>query len=118
MVAFRAVGFIRLIRQGVWPVVCPHRDGKGVRRRLVVAFMVLLASAMGGRAVDVVLLQNTTVDSNAVNFATGAATKFSMNINGRTYQQNAVSTFNGYQYTTYYDANRNVCLGRRQLPRR
>jgi len=83
----------------------------------VAIIAVIISCARNAAGANVVLLQSTIVDSNALNFASGSATTFANNINGRTYQQqNAVSTFNGWQYTTYYDADRHVCLGRRQLP--
>ncbi|MCC5930759.1 MAG: BNR repeat-containing protein [Cyclobacteriaceae bacterium] len=37
-------------------------------------------------------------------------------INGKSFQQDAVSTFNGYQYVAYYNSNRHVCIARRALP--
>ncbi len=38
-------------------------------------------------------------------------------INGQSYQQDALASFNGWQYIAYYDAERNVCIGRRKLGR-
>ena len=37
-------------------------------------------------------------------------------INGQAFQQDALKTFQGYQYVTWYDKKRQVCLGRRRLP--
>jgi hypothetical protein len=37
-------------------------------------------------------------------------------LNGCSYQQDAIITFNGWQYTTYYNSSRKVCVARRQLP--
>ncbi len=42
--------------------------------------------------------------------------RFSSAINGRTYQKDAIATFNGYQYMAYYNHERRVCLSRRELP--
>ena len=67
-------------------------------------------------ASDLDVLKITTLDESGLTFATGTKTKFSTNINGRSFQQHAVYTFNGWQYATCYDANRNVVLGRRELP--
>lgn len=39
-------------------------------------------------------------------------------INGQSFQQDALTTFNGWQYVTWYDQQRHVCLARRQLPAR
>jgi hypothetical protein len=37
-------------------------------------------------------------------------------LNGCSYQQDAISSYNGWQYTAYYNSNRQVCVARRQLP--
>jgi hypothetical protein len=37
-------------------------------------------------------------------------------IHGKSYQQEALVTFKGWQYTTYYDAIRRLCVARRSLP--
>ena len=37
-------------------------------------------------------------------------------IHGKSYQQEALVTFNGWQYTTYYDNSRRLCIARRCLP--
>jgi hypothetical protein len=42
--------------------------------------------------------------------------RFGSCINGKSYQQDAVISYNGYQYLAYYDGDRQVCLGRRELP--
>ena len=60
--------------------------------------------------------QITTVDDRALTFAEGKAAKFSTTINGRSHQQTPITSFRGFQYATYYDANRHVCVGRRKLP--
>jgi hypothetical protein len=60
--------------------------------------------------------QISTVDERALTFADGKAAKFSTTINGRSHQQTPLTSFNGFQYATYYDADRQVCVGRRKLP--
>lgn len=37
-------------------------------------------------------------------------------LTGQAFQQDALVTFNGYQYTVYYNATRNVTISRRKLP--
>lgn len=37
-------------------------------------------------------------------------------IHGKSYQQEALLTFKGWQYSTYYNASRRLCLARRHLP--
>ncbi|MDF7823488.1 BNR repeat-containing protein [Pontiellaceae bacterium B12227] len=83
------------------------------KRAMLVAF-ITLCSALGLFA-DVELLQSTIVDNNALNFSSSAAS-FNRNINGRTYQRFPMATSKGYQYATYYDEDRYVCLARRKLP--
>ncbi|EMI16939.1 hypothetical protein RMSM_06140 [Rhodopirellula maiorica SM1] len=70
------------------------------------------------QATDLTMIQKTTVDPHALTFADGPATRFGNNVNGRTHQQQALISHRGYQYTTYVDANRRVCLGRRKLSSR
>ena len=82
--------------------------------RPLVPFLCLLSASV--LAADVVVLQHTIVDTNALNFAAGDQTRFSRNINGRTYQRPPTVASHGYQYTAYYNDDRHVCLGRRLLP--
>jgi len=42
--------------------------------------------------------------------------RFGQAINGKSFQQDALVTHLGFQYLGYYDAQRQVCLGRRKLP--
>lgn len=37
-------------------------------------------------------------------------------LNGESFQQDAILSFNGYQYAAFWNTNRNVVLARRQLP--
>jgi hypothetical protein len=37
-------------------------------------------------------------------------------INGQSFQQDALISYKGWQYITYYNAARHVCIGRRKLP--
>ena len=80
----------------------------------VFAWLLLLVPAADSQ--DPVLRQDQVVDAAALNFSSDAAS-FAQNINGRTFQRHPMATHKGYQYTAYYDGERRVCLGRRQLPR-
>jgi hypothetical protein len=53
------------------------------------------------------------VDSQGLVLTKG---RFGNLINGQSYQQEVLLSLNGWQYITYYDADRQVCLGRRRLP--
>ena len=83
--------------------------------KVTLFFVSVLMSFSWVCAVDVVLLENTVVEATALNFESSQAT-YGTNINGRTYQQYPQVTYNGYQYVTYYDSDRYVCVGRRALP--
>lgn len=65
---------------------------------------------------DVKVLRQTTLDEKALTFAEGHQTKFGNFPNGVTHQQFPMRTYRGYQYAIYYDHQRQVCVGRRQLP--
>lgn len=42
--------------------------------------------------------------------------RFGRHINGLSFQQDVILTHGDYQYVTYYDAARRVCIARRKLP--
>lgn len=65
---------------------------------------------------EIELLQQSMVTEKALTFTKGGATKFSNSINGRTHQQTPLTSYRGYQYITYFDSERRVCIGRRKLP--
>ena len=95
-----------------------NRDGSKLRARLFFRALALLASILIVPQIahsQIELIGGGTVDPNGLNFGEGDATRFSLNVNGRTYQRPPLVTFKGYQYAVYYDSNRNVCLARRSL---
>ena len=63
--------------------------------------------AAGVRKVD-----DSIVDEHALHFTNGT---WGFCVNGQAFQQDAVTTFNGYQYATYYDADQHLCVARREL---
>lgn len=73
-------------------------------------------------AIEVFQLSDSQIDEQALNFPADetpspyGSTKFGTTINGRTHQQWPMQTFNGFQYATYYDHNRYLCVARRKLP--
>ncbi|MBN2211982.1 MAG: BNR-4 repeat-containing protein, partial [Sedimentisphaerales bacterium] len=58
---------------------------------------------------SVTKIGDTVVEPQALSFSGNR-------INGISFQQEAVLTQNGWQYVTYYNAARHVCVSRRQLP--
>ncbi|KPK44337.1 MAG: hypothetical protein AMJ65_03360, partial [Phycisphaerae bacterium SG8_4] len=55
---------------------------------------------------------DSLVDARALTIQGG----FGQCINGLSFQQDAIVTHGEHQYVAYYDANRRVCLARRELP--
>jgi hypothetical protein len=51
-----------------------------------------------------------------LNLTTATANAYNTNINGVSFQQDALVTYNGYQYLVYWSANRHIALARRPLP--
>lgn len=62
---------------------------------------------------DVALISNTVVDTGA---KTLSGATFGYTINGLSFQQEVLCTFNGWQYIAYYNGANHVCVGRRRLP--
>ena len=60
------------------------------------------------------LAVDTIVDDSTIGFC--ADTGFERFVNGTSSQQDALVTFNGWQYAVYYKSNRRLALARRQLP--
>lgn len=65
----------------------------------------------GGQAQSLRLLDDSVVDARALIFTQGT---WGVCVNGQSFQQDAVTSFNGWQYAAYYDASRQVCLARRR----
>jgi len=63
-------------------------------------------------------INDSVVDENALVLGDTIYGKmrFGKNINAQTFQQDAIVTFNHYQYVGYYNNNRQVCVARRKLP--
>lgn len=76
----------------------------------VILFLFLVVSVKA--QTKIIQKSITTVNEKALSIDG----KFGISINGRTYQKDALASHNGYQYITYYNANRRVCISRRKLP--
>jgi hypothetical protein len=66
-------------------------------------------------ASEIELLGKSTIEEYGLTFAEGPATRFSNTVNGRAHQQTPLTTYRGFQYATYVDAKRRICIGRRKL---
>lgn len=71
------------------------------------------ALSIAQEAPSLKLLADTCVSENAHNFPDGP---FGTSLNGQTYQQEGVVSFNGYQYAAFFENPGVVCVGRRKLP--
>ncbi|TDD68461.1 hypothetical protein E1262_15670 [Jiangella aurantiaca] len=58
-------------------------------------------------------MRDSILEPHALNLARG---QFGTCFNGQTFQIDAVVTFGGWQYATYVDHKRRVCVARRELP--
>jgi hypothetical protein len=75
-----------------------------------------LLAALQAQEANVELIGKSIVDEKTLTFAIGPAAKFSTTINGRSHQQTPLTTCRGFQYATYFDAQRRLCVARRKLP--
>ena len=66
-----------------------------------------------GWAVPLVIKINDTIVDPQARTITGS---YGQAINGLSFQQEAITTHNGFQYATYYNQSRHVCIARRELP--
>jgi len=71
-------------------------------------FVTLALSAVCCAAVT-----DSIVDPEALNFVRGT---FGTCINGQTFQIEAITSFNGWQYAAYFDGRKRLCVARRRLP--
>lgn len=89
-----------------------------IPRRFFSLFLVSLFALLSPplKGVELELIAKGLVDQKALTFAQGSATRFARTVNGRTHQQSPLVTSRGYQYVTYFNADRRLCVGRRKLP--
>lgn len=80
-------------------------------KKHITSFLFLFCVLSGIQAADVALLR---IGESSP--ATGCYRMSGEQLSGGSFQQDALLTYNGYQYTVYYNATRNVCIARRKLP--
>jgi hypothetical protein len=82
----------------------------------IIAYLALLTScslfSYAGAVPELTKISDVLVDSQARTISGS----YGQAINGLSFQQDVLVTHNGYQYVTYYNANRHVCIARRELP--
>lgn len=91
-------------------VVSPHSAffSKGQ----IFALMAMAATFAHGQ--NRVEMDRAILDASALNFFSAAANS-SQNVDAQSYQRPPMETFKGFQYATYYDGDRHVCLARGRL---
>ncbi|MFC0111518.1 BNR repeat-containing protein [Kibdelosporangium aridum] len=84
-----------------------------MRLRVLLVACLLLVSAPAAAATSptVSLLRDTELDSSALYFVS-----YDGLVNNESYQQDAILSYAGYQYATWYTADRSVVVARRKLP--
>ena len=73
---------------------------------------ILLAATAAHAQPRIERIADTVIDPRALYLPDG---RWGHTTNGRTFQQEAIASFNGYQYATHFDADRKLCLARRKL---
>lgn len=84
-----------------------------ISKKLICLFMLLTISSVSWAFPSVQKINDSVVDSEALTMNGGP---YGNEINGLSFQQDAVISHKGYQYVGYYNSARHVCLSRRQLP--
>jgi len=79
---------------------------------LAMALPAVLHAAMTVEASD-----DSVVDPAALTFRDAPFQEWSGGPNGLSYQQDGLASCGGWQYATWWDAARRLCVGRRKLPR-
>ncbi|MFN7141239.1 MAG: BNR repeat-containing protein, partial [Limisphaerales bacterium] len=87
-----------------------HWNPMKARLLTVLGSLMLISHVADARELRIQKTRDSVIDPEALHFTTGT---WGNCVNGQSFQQNAIETFNGYQYATYYDAARRVCVARR-----
>ena len=82
---------------------------------LLVLAMALRAAAGSGPALA--KSDDSVVDPRALTFRDAPFQEWSGGPNGLSFQQDGLASLRGWQYATWWDAARRLCVGRRKLPR-
>ncbi len=76
-------------------------------------FLMLCCTLSVSAVPSVTLIGDSTVASSGLTLASDAT--YGCQINGLSFQQDIITSYNGYQYVAYYNGDRRVCLARRIL---
>ena len=81
-----------------------------MRLRIILWCCLLLPCGPKLLAQSVEKVADSVVDRAALCFTQGA---WGICVNGQSFQQDALTSFNGFQYATYYDSARRLCVARK-----
>ena len=94
-------------------LVRPFLIARGIVGLVTLACAIPEAAAQTGNVSVLWGVTHSIIEPRALNFERGA---YGTCINGQTFQIDALVSFKGWQYATYFDAGRRLCVARRQLP--
>ncbi|WP_448699330.1 BNR repeat-containing protein [Mucilaginibacter sp. AW1-3] len=85
-----------------------------MKKNFLLVLTIVFFSGLSGN----IHAQNIKSTASVVDTAALTLTKgiYGNIINGQNFQQDALTSYKGWQYVAYYDIDRHVCLGRRELP--
>jgi hypothetical protein len=100
--------------QPVWSRVPSVRaSGRSALFAATLLFAPVALSASGDTHAGLQLVRDTVITPNGMNLPQGP---FGTCMNGQTFQQEGLVTFNGHQYAAYWDDSGHLAVGRRPLP--
>ncbi|SIO28081.1 BNR repeat-containing family member [Singulisphaera sp. GP187] len=85
--------------------------GKSLPALIALAALCVACVSTTRAHVTLIKIGDGVVDASALTFRADPP-----NVNGATFQQDAVHTFADWQYVVYYDGERHACIARRHLP--
>ena len=88
----------------------------GMQTATLAAMLLLAVSTAGGVEATVFRLKKTAesvVDPAALVYTKDA---WGTCPNGKAFQQDGIASYDGWQYATWWDGERRLCIGRRKLP--
>ncbi|MDL2242091.1 BNR repeat-containing protein, partial [Bacteroidales bacterium OttesenSCG-928-L03] len=77
---------------------------------LLSLFLLFSANVLANSPVSAIRVGETNPSTSAYVFGTGEQ------LSGQQFQTDGIKTYQGYQYTVYYNSSRNVCISRRKMP--
>jgi hypothetical protein len=80
---------------------------------LAASLLGLACQLVAGR--ELTKVADSVIDPEALYFTQGT---WGNCVNGQTFQQDALASFKGHQYATYYDSARRLCVARRRAGER